>query len=99
MWVDADFQKYSILRNAGSVVTCLRREPTPAENAMQCTSCYNRHRPTSVVCLGNMPHARSPMVPGVLYDIDTLQRYATIWNLNETSATGRLTLVDMLLRI
>tara|TARA_B110000967_G_scaffold202509_1_gene241470 strand:- start:24 stop:143 length:120 start_codon:yes stop_codon:yes gene_type:complete len=39
------------------------------------------------------------MVPGVLYDIDTLQRYATIWNLNETSATGRLTLVDMLLRI
>jgi hypothetical protein len=98
VWVDADFQKYSILRGEGAAVTCLRRDPTPAERAMQCTGCYNRHRPSSVVCLGNMPHARSPMVAGTLYDLDTLQPAVIIRHMHETSARGRLTVVDMQLQ-
>lgn len=66
---------------------------------MQCSSCYNRHRSTSVVCLANMPHAVSAMVPGVLYDIDTTAPAATIDGWRRTASRGRLALVDLVLTL
>lgn len=96
IWVDALFQKYVLLSGgAPGRVTCLRRTPTDREQRLQCTSCYNRHRTTSVICLGNMPHAVSPMVPSMLYDIHTLDTLFNISNIREQTAKGRYALVTL----